>query len=413
MTRAMKLAVAGQVALRHVVLPALLFSMLGACSGCKKDGDGGARREGTPPPPPSANAAKPGACAGGGGQVADPVSAPFFPRTVSGYCVDPQGEVRTYGERGKLSMEQVCTTAFDGECEVYKGFGLKRVVALRYVDGSGKGGVVEVNLSQFADEAGAFGMYTMRVVAGDPADPSTPKPLAAGAAGAIGTGRAYVVRGAHLAELQYTNDNESPAELAKSSDAILTAIGQALGAKLPGPTTPPPAEQALPAANRVPNGVLFEPKDVMGWKAIGPAAMGFYKDASKRWRVLSIVKDDADQAKDAMKTIASTPGSLPVPNVGDQAAHVVVTTKGEEGAGSGAKIEGLVARKGRAIFGVFDEEYALKDGGDKARLTKEEALARLKPLLAAPVPADGATSSKPSASSSAARDSGAPPSKKK
>jgi hypothetical protein len=410
MTRAMKLAVAGQFALRQGVFPALVLSILAACSGCKKDGDGGTHREGTPPPPPSANVPKPGACAGGGGEVTDPVSAGFFPRTISGYCIDPQGEVRTYGDRGKLSMDQVCTTAFDGECEVYKGFGLKRVVALRYVDGSGKGGTVEVNLSQFGDEAGAFGMYTMRVVAGDPADPSTPKPLAAGAAGAIGTGRAYVVRGEQLAELQYTNDNESPAELAKSSDAILGAIGKAIGEKLPGPKTPPPAEQALPAANRVPNGVLFRPKDVMGWKAVGPAAVGFYKDGAKRWRVLSIVKDDADQAKDAMKTIASKPGSLPVANVGDQAAHVVVTTEGEEGAGAGAKIQGLVARKGRAIFGVFDEEYALKDGGDKARLTKDEALARLEPLLKAPVPA-AATSSKPSASSSSAREAGAPPKK--
>jgi hypothetical protein len=112
------------------------------------------------------------------------VTAAFFPRTEGSYCVDPQGETRTYGEKGKYSMDEVCTTAFDGECEVYKRYGLKRVVSFRYVDGGGKGATVDVVLSQFADVAGAFGLYTMRLVAGDPVDPSTPRVLEVAAKGA-------------------------------------------------------------------------------------------------------------------------------------------------------------------------------------------------------------------------------------
>jgi hypothetical protein len=375
----------------------LFLVLLGACSSCKKDDE--VRHEGAPPPPPSNNSASaPGACANGGGALTDPVSASFFPKSAGGYCVDPQGEVRTYGEKGKLSMEQVCTTAFDGECEVYKSFGLKRVVALHYVDGGGKGGSVEINLSQFADEAGAYGMYTMRVVAGDPADPSTPKPLAAGTAGAIGTGRAYVFRGAHLVELQYSNDNESPAELAKSSEAALTAIGKEIGDKLPGPKTLPAAALALPTDKRIPNGILAKPKDAMGWKGVGPAAVGFYKDGDRRWRVLSIVKDDPEQAKDVFKTLKSKPGSLPIANIGDEAAHVVAPQEGE--GGGGPKIEGLIARKGKAIVGVFDEEYALRSkDGEKARLTKDDAIARIKPLLESS--AASAPSSAPAPSASA------------
>src|SRR5262245_45994067 len=167
----------------------LLLSSL-AFLGCKEDKP----KPTPPPPPPSAGVGTvAAACATGGGALTDPVSAPFFARTVDGYCIDPQGEIRTYGEKGKLSMDEVCTTAFDGECEVYKNFGLKRLVTLHHVDGAGKGGSGEVNLSQFADAAGAYGMFTLRVVAGDPAEPSTPKVLPAGTAGAIGTGRAYVV----------------------------------------------------------------------------------------------------------------------------------------------------------------------------------------------------------------------------
>jgi hypothetical protein len=300
-------------------------------------------------------------------------------------------------------MDEVCTTAFDGECEVYKRFGLKRVVSLHYVDGSGKGGSVEVNLSQFADVAGAYGMYTLRVVADrDPDDKSTPKPLAAGAAGAIGTGRAYVWRGQHLAELQYNNEQESPEELAKSSEAILTAVGKEIGQKLPGAVTLPPAATALPTANRIANGIVFQPKDMLGWSGIGPAAMGFYKEPSaspgqgdKRWRVLAIVKDDAEQAKDAFKIIKAKPGTLPVANTGDEAVHVAVAPK----------VAFLVARKGNVIWGIGDEEYAVREN-EKAAVSKEDAITRMKALLASPTPAAAGSGS--AATSSAAPSGSAP-----
>jgi hypothetical protein len=374
--------------------PLLFFSMLAmlaACTSCKDDKP--KPDNAPPPPPPSAGVAKPGACASGGGELTDSVSAPFFPKTVSSYCIDPQGEVKTYGEKGKLSMDEVCTTAFDGECEVYKRFGLKRVVALHYVDGAGKGGTVEVNLSQFADAGGAYGMYSStRVVADrDPADKSMPKPLAAGGAGAIGTGRAYVWRGQYLAELQYNNEQESPEEVAKSSEAILVPLAKEIGSKLPGSTALPPAAAILPTENRIPNAISFHPKDVLGFKGVGPAAMGFYKDGDKRWRVLSIVKDDAEQAKDTFKTIKAKPGTLPIPNTGDEAAHVPVAPK----------VAFLFARKGNVIWGVGDEEYAVREN-EKATVSKEDAVAKMKTLLATPAPAGSGSAAAPSPSSSAA-----------
>ena len=151
-----------------------------------------------------------------------------------------------------------------------------------------------------------------------------------------------------------------------------------MGAKLPGPTTLPTAAQALPEANRLPNGIVYQPKDVLGWNGVGPGALGFYKDGDRRWRTLAIFKDDADQAKDTFKTIKSKPGTLPVAAIGDDAAHVVVAPPG-----GGPKIELLVVRKGNAIWGIADEEYALRGPDkEKARLTKEEAVAKIKPLLA-------------------------------
>src|SRR5258706_15333084 len=117
-------------------------------------------------------------------------------------------------------MDEVCTTAVDGECEVYKRFGLKRFVAFRYVDGEGKGGTVEVYLSQFGDANGGYGMFTKRVIAdGDPPHPTAPKPLAgAGGAAAMGAGGGDVWEGADLVELQYINEKEAPDQIAKSSE---------------------------------------------------------------------------------------------------------------------------------------------------------------------------------------------------
>ncbi len=379
-------------------------------TGCPKDekpkGD-------LPPELPHAAAdagASASACAGGGGQVNDPTTAAFFPRVEAGYCVDPQGETRTYGERGKYSMEEVCTTAFDGECVVYTRFGLKRVVSFRYVDAGGKGATVDIVLSQFADVAGALGMYTMRVVAGDPADPSTPRPLATVAAGdppgnaleaargALGTGRAYVWRGNSVVELQYNNERETPAQLRASSDAALGAIGLGIAKRLTA-VAGPASLALLPSAHAIPNGLSFFPREPFGWKNVGPTAVGYYKDGARRWRVVAMAPGEEVQAKDLMKTLKQRPGSIPIAGVGDEAVHVV-----NPGEGQGPKVEMLLARRGAVIAGVADDEYALRaappDQQQAARLTKDEAIPKVKELLergAAPVPAASASAPKPKA----------------
>ena len=104
-------------------------------------------------------------------------------------------------------MDEVCTTAFDGECEVYKRFGLDRVVVLRYVDGTGAPNSVEVNLSRFSTSDGAYAMFTKRVVAdGDPAR-ATVKPAASGPSGATSSSNAYVWRGSYLVELTFVTED--------------------------------------------------------------------------------------------------------------------------------------------------------------------------------------------------------------
>lgn len=366
---------------------------LGACD--KKDEP----RSAPPPPPPTPSAStKVDACQGGGGQVKDTVSGGWFPRAAAGFCIDPQGAEKTYGEGGKYSMDEVCTTAFDGECEVYKRFGLHRVVSLRYIDGSGKPSSVEVILSTFADAAGAYAMFTKRVVAeGDPLGASV-KPLAAGTEGAIGRSNAYVWKGPYLAEITFVTEDAkaTPDQIAKMSQDASGAIAKELGSKLPGDAAKLPAASALPSANLIPLGVLMIPKDPFGITGAGPAALGYYKDGEKRWRILSVVRPDADQAKDTFKAIRSRPGAAAIKDLGDEAVTVSVA----DGEGKDApKLELLFARKGSTILAVSDEPHVLKGvAADKQaalRLTKDDARALLRTVLAAAAPPAPAPSAAP------------------
>jgi hypothetical protein len=353
-------------------LAAIVLLLTGAaCNKKDEEADRGAA------PPPVASS-KPGACATGGGTVGDATSAAFVPRAVGSYCVDPNGETRAYGENAPGSLDKVCTELFDGECEVYKTYGLKRVVTLRYVDGQGSPGAVNLNLSRFANRDSAYGFFTKRVVADADPKESAPEPLTAGGAGAIGTGIAYVWRGDYVAELSYTNDVESPDQIKQSSRRILPAIGQALGQAMPGETAPPPAVQALPEQHRIRLGVSYTPKDALDISGVGPGATGYYADGDKRWRVLSIVRADEESAKDVMKTLKRIDGGKTIKGMVNEASGF--SLRDDE---ASPKAEWIVTRMGTKVLGVGDEPFALGGGAEDAKknsLTateKQELLTRL------------------------------------
>jgi len=343
-----------------------------ASSGCKDD----AKSDSPPPPPlaaPSSTTASASVCADGGGQDTDALSAPFIPRAAGGYCIDPQSEPKTYGDKGKLTMDDVCTSAFDGECEVYKRFGLDRVVVLRYVDGGGAPNSVEVNLSRFSTADGAYAMFTKRVVAdGDPAR-ATVKPLDAGAAAASSSSNAYVWRGQYLAELTFVTEDTkmTPQQMAQANDQSTGAIARDIGSKLPGST------DLLPSAGRISLGLAYYPKDALGLTNVGPLAVGYFKDGDKRWRDVALVRTDVDAAKEVFRAFKLRPGALPVKGLGDEAVQVILQEAPDR-----AKAEYLVARKGTTVAAVGDEELVLDPStpSDKLaplKLTRDEKTQKL------------------------------------
>ncbi len=305
-----------------------------------------------------------------------------MPREAGGFCIDAQSEEKTYGTPGagaKLTMDEVCTTAFDGECEVYKRFGLDRVVVLRYVDGSGAPNSVEVNLSRFTTADGAYAMFAKRVVAdGDPAR-ATVKPLAAGAAGATSSSNAYVWRGQYLAELTFVTEDTkmTPQAMATANERSTGAIAKDIGGRLPGTTDLLPSAAVLPSPQRIPLGIAYYPKDALGLSAIGPLAVGYYQDGEKRWRDIATVRATPDDAKEALRAFKLRPGALPMKGLGDEAVQVVIQEAPDR-----AKAEYVVVRKGSTVMGVGDEELVLDPAipTDKLaarKLTREEKVVKL------------------------------------
>jgi hypothetical protein len=309
------------------------------------------------------------------------VSAPYFPRVAGGYCVDPNGDTRAYGEDAKNTLDDVCTQQLDGECEVYKSYGLRRVVTLRYVDGEGSPGAVAITLSRFTSKEGAFGFFTKRVVAdGDPQD-LTLTELDAGAAGALGSGIAYVWRGEYLAELSYTNEAQSPDQMRQSGKSLLPGLARAIGEKLPGDTKLPDAVQLLPAPHRIRMGVSYVVGDALGISGLGGAAFGFYRDGDKRYRVFAMVRADEDAAKDVLETLKKVDRATTLKDVVFPA--LAFDSQRDDAA---PRTGWLVGRRGKQIYGVGDEELVLGPGHTKeqeehAKLTKDEKLGVLKTLV--------------------------------
>lgn len=313
--------------------------------------------------------------------MADALSAPFFPRMVGTYCLDPHGDEKTYGDKAKLAIDALCTTALDGGCEEYKRFGVTRSVIVHYVSGSGPASV-EVFLSQFGKD-GAYAIYTNRLTSEiDPADEHTPRPLSdvdalPEASGAMGTGKAYAQRGAYFLELTYSNDTETPEQLKKSSDAILPALAHDIAAKLPSEPPIPASVKALPRKDLVPNGITYFDKDVLGIAGGGPGAVGYYRNsAGQRWRAFAVVRDSPDQAKDFIHTVRTKPGAIPVSSKsadlgGEDGTAVTLHAVPER-----PPIDWTMTRKGNKVFGVAREEWVSED--ESKELPKPEQLALLR-----------------------------------
>ena len=335
-------------------------------------------------PPPSGATAKTDVCKGGGGEIKDAESAAFFPRTVGGYCVNPEGVVKAFGDKAAKPIDGICEF-FDGGCKAYLDRSAKRTVRFDYVDGSGSPATVETTLTQFASPEHAFSMFSNRAVGDeDPARPDMWKKVDIGTLGGLGTGSLVAWIGPYVLELSYVNTDESgdAKKLKASGEKILPPIAKEIvskvAAKVASGATPPAAVAKLPQENMIPLGISFVLEKVLNVDGTKNAAFGHYKEGDKRYRFMVLARDDQDQAKDIVKTFAKSKGAQEEKSAGEGGVRLMV----QEGEGA-PKAEWVLARVGNVVVGVGDEPLALTAGGtaadhDKVSLSKDDKIKKLK-----------------------------------
>jgi hypothetical protein len=334
-----------------------------ACQGGSTPSAPSADRGAPPPPAASANA-KP--CASAPTKLSDPVSAPFFPPTFGSFCLDGSAPVAPMGADSKAPIADICNL-YDGECEVYLKLDVKRAVEVRYVASDGPPTTVQVLLARFDTPAAAYAMFTKRVVGdGDPADASTPKPLDATGIAAIGMGNAYLVKGAHLAELVLTEENADEKRTDERARAVLPGLVKALSEKLPGGAERPSPASLLPAEGKLPLGERVVQRSVLGIDLGAQfAALGYYRDGDRRWRVLRVEGDG--------KKVAELAAKLP----GAQASGGDVEFEEKEGA-TKARWVGRATATGFVAIG--DEIRVMRGATDKVSLDATDKRKRLAAL---------------------------------
>ncbi|MBI4704619.1 MAG: hypothetical protein HY744_26240 [Deltaproteobacteria bacterium] len=357
--------------MRVATLAALGSLAAALLSGCRK----GEQEHGTPAPAgpgsPAPQATEPAgrAVCLAPARYADPQAVRFLPKIAGPFCLDPSGSDRAYGEGAARGVEGICDV-LDGECETYKRFGVRRLVEARYVDGGGGPAMIDVYLSELATTEHAYAMFTLRVVGeSDPARPGAPRPMQGGGEAALGVGSAYLWRGPYLAELSYSDPGASPPALRAAADRVLPALVADLGDRILGPTEPPAAVAALPPERRLPLGVQYAQRDVLGVAGAGAGAVGYYMEGDRRWRVLSVRREDAAQSAEVFRTFAGLPGANEEKGIGDAAVWLTLPA-----APGGAQAQWLLARRGKAVLGVGDES-ALGQPLDRA--AKRRMLAML------------------------------------
>lgn len=314
--------------------------------------------EGHAPPPVAAPALS--VCANAkttfGVEDVDEVLKPL----VGALCVDPNTPPRMYGEQTPNAMDLVCTELFNGECELYKSFGLRRVTTLRYVKNDGSLAAVNAVVSRFVGSMGALSFYSRRVLANQDPKLVTLQAIEGVEGAALGNGVAYLWAGPFVVELTYTNEQETPAQVKASSRELLSQLVRAGGSGNPPKALPPPA-LVLPAEGRLPFGLSIEPRDGFGVSGLGPVATGYYEREGKRYRIAVSQSDSEAAAKDVYTGLHRLPGRHSLKEVPYDAFEV------RDAVPDRPPTLWLVGKLNNRVVAVMDEPLAMEGSTQEQR----------------------------------------------
>ena len=108
------------------------------------------------------------------------------------------------------------------------------------------------------------------------------------------------------------------------------------------------------ARARIDLGVRFTLGDALGVPGLGSSARGYYRDESKRWRVLSIVRPDSESAKDVLSTLSRHPSAKKIKGI--DALQFI-----ERRLPSEPHVGWVIGQRGSMIYGIGDEATVLPE----------------------------------------------------
>jgi hypothetical protein len=277
-----------------------------------------------------------------------------LPVELGGFCLDAYAEVRAYGDDAPEPLARACEQVLGPGCDDAPG--LQRVTAARYVDAAGARPSLNVLALRFADANAAYASFTSSLIGEQDPVELAARPFEAPGVAVLDADRAAAWLGRYTLAAAYVDETE-PAERREAvARARLPDSVRRLLAALPAEPELPLPVQRLPSENRLPLGVRLEQGDALGVRGMGAGAIGYYRDGDKRWRVLAIVRPDAEAAHDVLSTLARSPAARRINNAPIEAFAFVERRLPAE-----PWVGWVVGQRQEVIYGVGDEATALPE----------------------------------------------------
>lgn len=338
------------------VAPVLLCALLSGCRSSPQDvGEA----------PPAQVSVPIEACAS-----ESPVLMRDLPVKVAGFCMPAGADVRHFTVGQERGLAAICTELFDGECELYRSYGLESVRVGRYQSAQGGRAMVAVTLTEFTRPTGAFGFFQRRAL-GDGHPSQSPLRALSVPIGRVflGSSVAYVWRGRSVVEFTYLDEMATPDAIRAAGQSLLPELARATVGSLTGTSSLPYVAEFLEREPLHPMGVLPLPDGVLGWEGTGDGAIAYASGPEARYKIVLFARPDEAGAKDVLHVVQR---ALSAPPLTKKTRWV----RGRRVRDGFAPESWIFAREGRVVLGVGPDEEAPDS------LTESQAESILNKLLA-------------------------------